>query len=238
MHKRGVAVILSGGLDSTVLAHMAAGQDRPLVLVSIDYGQRHRRELEFARATATRLGVPHRCVGLAPLAALLSGASPTALVGDVPVPEGHYAEKSMRQTVVPNRNMILLAVAAGIAIADGCDAVAYGAHAGDHAIYPDCRPEFAEAMARALRLAHYEPIMLERPFVEMSKADIVRLGASLGVPFEQTWSCYVGGEVHCGNCGTCTERREAFRLAGVADPTVYATSALPLDDLLARAPKG
>jgi 7-cyano-7-deazaguanine synthase len=128
----------------------------------------------------------------------------------------------MRVTVVPNRNMILLAVAIGHAIASGADAVAYGAHAGDHAVYPDCRPAFAEAMAEAAGLCHYDPgVTLLRPFIDRTKADIVRLGAALGVPFALTWSCYEGGVRHCGRCGTCVERREAFTLAGVPDPTEY-----------------
>ena len=127
----------------------------------------------------------------------------------------------MKSTVVPNRNMIMLSLAAARAIAVGADGVAYAAHSGDHAIYPDCRPEFADAVAAALRICHYTPIELERPFVDMTKADIVRLGAELGVDFSKTWSCYKGGEKHCGKCGTCVERREAFRLAGVPDPTEY-----------------
>ena len=137
------------------------------------------------------------------------------------VPEGGYREENMKSTVVPNRNMIMISVAAARAIAIGAGSVAYAAHSGDHAIYPDCRPEFADALAGALRLCHYFPIGLERPFVGMTKADIVRLGADLGVDFSKTWSCYKGGERHCGKCGTCAERKEAFRLAGIPDPTEY-----------------
>jgi 7-cyano-7-deazaguanine synthase len=142
----------------------------------------------------------------------------------VPVPEGHYEEESMKQTVVPNRNMILLALAGAWAISTKSDAIAYAAHSGDHAIYPDCRPEFTEAMSDALRLCDWHEVKLMRPFLyptPMSKADIVKLGTSLGVPFELTWSCYKGGEKHCGKCGTCVERVEAFQLAGVEDPTEY-----------------
>ncbi|MFM9146691.1 MAG: 7-cyano-7-deazaguanine synthase, partial [Verrucomicrobiota bacterium] len=140
----------------------------------------------------------------------------------VKVPEGHYEEESMKATVVPNRNMLLISVATAWAVSLRAESVAYGAHGGDHAIYPDCRPEFAEALDRAVRLADWHEVRLERPFVKMDKAAIVRRGAELDVPFSLTWSCYVGGERHCGKCGTCVERKEAFRLARVTDPTDYA----------------
>lgn len=127
----------------------------------------------------------------------------------------------MKLTVVPNRNMILLALAGAWAVSTKSEAIAYAAHAGDHAIYPDCRPEFAEAMQGALLLCDWHPVRIARPFLAMSKADLVKLGAELGVPFALTWSCYKGGDKHCGKCGTCVERREAFELAGVPDPTKY-----------------
>lgn len=218
--KKPVVVIHSGGLDSTVLLYAlrAAGED--VRALSIDYGQRHARELAAAQAICAGAGVPHRVADLSGLGILLAGSSLTS--PEVAVPEGHYTAESMKATVVPNRNMILISVAAGYAISLGADRVAYGAHGGDHAIYPDCREEFAQALDAALALADWHPVQLERPFVELTKADLVRKGAALGVPFAQTWSCYVGGEHHCGRCGTCVERREAFALAGVADPTVYA----------------
>ena len=140
------------------------------------------------------------------------------------MPEGHYAEESMKQTVVPNRNMVLLSLATAWAVATKSEAVAYAAHMGDHAIYPDCRPEFAEAMSDAMRLCDWHSIKMLRPFlypVPMDKTAIVKLGTGLKVPFELTWSCYVGGDKHCGRCGTCRERVESFQLAGVADPTEY-----------------
>jgi 7-cyano-7-deazaguanine synthase len=127
----------------------------------------------------------------------------------------------MKATVVPNRNMILLSLAAGHAISIQYDTVAYAAHAGDHTIYPDCRPAFADAMEQALKLADWESISLFRPFVNWSKADLVKRGNEIGVPFEHTWSCYAGGEKHCGKCGTCVERKEAFELVGLSDPTCY-----------------
>jgi len=138
------------------------------------------------------------------------------------VPAGHYTNETMKLTVVPNRNMIMLSVAIGWAVSGKADAVAYAAHAGDHTIYPDCRPAFIEAIRQAAALCDWHRVELLTPFVGKTKRDIVRLGAELDVPFGQTWSCYVGGEVHCGRCGTCVERREAFKSAGVDDPTVYA----------------
>lgn len=211
--------IFSGGLDSTVLlAHLLEQGDEVLAL-SVDYGQRHRRELTHASEIAARLGVEWRLADLSSIVPLLAGSSQTSL--QVPVPHGHYAEESMKQTVVPNRNLIMLAVAAGWAISRRCHRVAYGAHTGDHTIYPDCRPEFAAAVRQALALADWHPVDLYCPFIGMTKAEIVSLGARLRVDFGATWSCYEGRDVHCGACGTCVERREAFRLAGVPDPTQY-----------------
>ncbi|MGA0133849.1 MAG: 7-cyano-7-deazaguanine synthase QueC [Opitutales bacterium] len=211
-------LIYSGGIDSTVLlAHLRA-EGREVHCLSVDYGQRHRRELEAARALCAHHGVGHRLADLRALAPLFGS---NALTGGVKVPEGHYEEESMKATVVPNRNMLLISVATAWAVSLRAESVAYGAHGGDHAIYPDCRPEFAEALDRAVRLADWHEVRLERPFVKMDKAAIVRRGAELDVPFGLTWSCYVGGERHCGKCGTCVERKEAFRLAGVADPTDY-----------------
>jgi len=213
-------VTLSGGLDSTVLLYEQHARGTLAGAVSVHYGQRHARELDAARVACRALDVPHDVVNLSDLAAtVFRGSSQTE--ASIAVPHGHYADASMRVTVVPNRNMVLLAVATAAAITRGASAVAYAAHAGDHAVYPDCRPEFADAMAGAMALADYYPIRLLRPFVHISKADIVRLGHSLGVPMEATWSCYEGRDLHCGRCGTCVERREAFAVAGVADLTPY-----------------
>jgi 7-cyano-7-deazaguanine synthase len=188
--------------------------------LSFDYGQRHVKELESARACARRLGVPHRVVDLRDVGAALSGS---ALTDDVAVPDGHYAEETMRITVVPNRNAIMLAVAFGMAAAQKAGAVAAAVHGGDHFIYPDCRPGFVAAFQamQDAALEGYAAVTLWTPYVQGSKADIVRDGARLGVPFAETWSCYKGGARHCGRCGTCVERREAFHLAGAADPTGY-----------------
>ncbi len=210
----------SGGLDSTVLLYRLLAEGGKVAALSVDYGQRHRVELDHAGRIAAAAGVQHEVADVSAVTRFLGGSSQTD--SKVEVPLGHYTAESMKQTVVPNRNMIMLAVAAGWAVSLKADRVAYAAHAGDHAIYPDCRPEFAAALGEAIRLADWHSVELVFPFVEMSKADIVRLGAELGVPFEQTWSCYQGGEFHCGDCGTCVERREAFKLAGIADPTAYA----------------
>ncbi len=216
-------LVYSGGLDSTVLLYHLRAEGHEARCLSIDYGQRHRRELDAAAGICRELGVEHRIADLAALKPLLAGSS---LTSDIAVPEGHYTDDTMRLTVVPNRNMIMLAVAIGWAVSLKYDGVAYAAHAGDHTIYPDCRPEFAEAMDRVAGLCDWQPIRVVRPFVEKTKSDLVRIGTALGVPFEKTWSCYRGGVYHCGRCGTCVERREAFVAAGVADPTRYEGSAL------------
>lgn len=214
-------VIGSGGLDSVVLAHKIANERRLTRLISFDYGQRHKKELTYARLCAERLGVPFSLIDLSSVGEALYGAS--ALTGGEDVPDGHYAEETMRITVVPNRNAIFLTIAYGIAMATGAQAVATAIHGGDHFIYPDCRPGFAqsfETMQKAA-LEGLAEITLYAPFLHGTKADIVTEGARLGVPFDQTWSCYKGGDIHCGRCGTCVERREAFALAGKDDPTAY-----------------
>lgn len=213
--------VLSGGMDSTVLAYYAHSLYQTIDLVSIDYGQRHRRELEYAARTAAQLDVRHDVVDLSGIRALLTGS---ALTDDqVEVPHGHYAAESMASTVVPNRNATLISVAYMAAVARGADAVLVGVHTGDHFIYPDCRPRFISELDAALATGNESlaEIKLLAPFVHNSKTDICRLGESLGVDWTATWSCYEGGQQHCGRCGTCVERREAFRDAAVADPTTY-----------------
>ena len=212
-------VLFSGGLDSTVLTYHLLHENAELKLLSIDYGQRHQKELSASTQIAVSLGLPHTILKLPMLAELLGGSALTDT--SISLPEGHYAEESMKATVVPNRNMILLSLAAGHAISLQFNTVAYAAHAGDHTIYPDCRPEFAEAMEKALGLADWEDLRLYRPFVDKTKADLVKLGAELGTPLEMTWSCYAGMDKHCGKCGTCVERKEAFELVGLSDPTQY-----------------
>jgi 7-cyano-7-deazaguanine synthase len=214
-------VICSGGLDSVSLAHKIAEEHTLIGLLSFDYGQRHKKELQFAAACAERLGVPHQIIDITEIGRHLTGS---ALTDNVDVPDGHYAEETMKATVVPNRNAIMLAIAFGLAAAQKADAVATAVHGGDHFIYPDCRPGFIDAFQTMQNhaLAGYADVTLYAPYVTISKADIVTDGTKHGTPFEKTWSCYKGGERHCGRCGTCVERREAFHLAGIADPTDYA----------------
>lgn len=221
---RHAVLIASGGMDSTVTAYELAQQGSALTLLSFDYGQRHVKEVEFAALIAERLSATHEIVDLANFGRLLHGSALTDT--SVPVPDGHYTAQSMRATVVPNRNAVMLNIAASVAVAREADAVAFGAHAGDHEIYPDCRPAFFEKVAACIRAGNegfIDPgFQVLAPFLHLTKADIARRGDELAVPFGLTWSCYKGGDVHCGTCGTCVERREAFSLAGLADPTVYA----------------
>lgn len=216
--------IVSGGLDSVTLAYVLRSEGYHLHLLSFDYGQRHSKELEFAALCARRLQAEHTVVDLSGLGALLKGSALTE--EGIEVPEGHYAAPNMAITVVPNRNAIMLAIAYGAAVAEQVDVVAAGFHGGDHFIYPDCRPEFVEAFdameRRAVDGFGKPDLRLYAPFVNIGKHDIVARGARLDVPFHETWSCYKGGERHCGRCGTCVERREAFALARVLDPTEYA----------------
>lgn len=224
-------LVYSGGLDSTVLLHDLLAAGAGVRALTVDYGQRHRREIDAARGLCAARGVEHRVADLRALQGLFGPSSLTdASVG---VPHGHYAEQTMKSTVVPNRNMILLAVAGAWAIATRSDCVAYAAHGGDHAIYPDCRSEFADALDRALGLADWHTLRIHRPYLGLTKGEIVARGARLGVPFAETWSCYEGGALHCGRCGTCVERREAFHLAGIPDPTSYAPAAPSVEELVA-----
>jgi len=216
--------VISGGLDSTTLGYLMRDQGYKLEALSFNYGQRHRKELAFAETVARDLGAPWTLINLeaAGIGRMLRGSALTD--ASFEVPEGHYAAENMRVTIVPNRNAIMLAIACAAAGSSGAEAVALAVHAGDHPIYPDCRPDFIhsfEAMER-IAMEGTAQISILAPFSSHSKADIVQLGDKLGVPFANTWSCYKGGEIHCGACGTCYERREAFQLAGVKDPTEYA----------------
>jgi len=215
----GVVVLLSGGMDSsTLLATAAALHDRVYAL-SVDYNQRHKRELEFAKKIAHHYGVSHEILDITNINSLISGSSLTS--ADISVPHGHYADETMKRTVVPNRNMILLSIATGMAISNGINMVAYAAHAGDHAIYPDCRPDFVMAMTDVLTKCSYEPVGLWAPFLYLDKAQILQSGLRWKVPYELTWTCYEGREKACGKCGACVERLEAFELNGVEDPLEY-----------------
>lgn len=211
-------VIVSGGMDSVTLLHHLHSKGEAVIGLSIDYGQRHRKELTFAKEQCDIIGVEHVLADASGWGKIIPSSS---LTGDILVPEGHYAEESMKQTVVPNRNMLLLSFAVSLAVSRGAGKVAYGAHSGDHAIYPDCREDFYKAMASAIALCDYGPPKLIAPFVTLSKADIVKIGLTLGVDYSKTWTCYKGEEVACGKCGTCVERLEAFALNGAYDPLPY-----------------
>lgn len=220
--------ILSGGLDSSTLLHYThqAFPEYELHAVSFDYGQRHKKELEFAKYQAKLLNATHKIVDLTSITDLLS-LSGSSLVSSNEVPEGHYGEASMAQTVVPNRNMIMLSIAGGYAVAIHARLLCTGVHAGDHFIYPDCRPEFLSAFDSALYKGNVGFIRAsfetQAPFMYRSKNEIAALAVQMGVPIEMTWSCYKGGDLHCGRCGTCVERLEAIAsVKDFEDPTSYA----------------
>lgn len=215
-------VLVSGGMDSVVALYKARAERDVVACLSFHYGAKHNdREIPFAEWHAARLGIPHLTI---PLGFIGDHFASALLKSGGEIPAGHYEEQSMRQTVVPFRNGIMLAIAAGFAESKGADSLVIAAHSGDHAIYPDCREEFMSSLGEAIRLGTYAEIELLRPFIAMTKAEIAAEGGRLGVDFSMTWSCYVGGDVHCGACGTCVERREAFLLAGLPDPTSYLTA--------------
>lgn len=213
-----VVVIYSGGMDSFTLLHLARARGKTVHALSFNYGQRHLRELDYARAVCDEFGIDHRVVDITAIQQLLQGSS---LTGDAPVPEGHYADETMKSTVVPNRNMILLSLAVGQAVSIGASEVWYGAHGGDHAIYPDCRPAFVEQMDKVCQIANYEPVRIIAPFLHEDKGEILRQGLALGLDYSRTWTCYNGREQACGRCGSCVERLQAFAAQGVSDPIPY-----------------
>lgn len=214
-----VVVLCSGGMDSVAALYWARERESVVAAVSFDYDSKHNhREIPFAAEHARRLGVAHEVIYLPFVGRLFQS---TLLQGGGLVPEGHYEAANMKQTVVPFRNAIMLSIAAGFAESRGAEGLVIAAHGGDHAIYPDCREEFMRAMDEAMRLGTYAHVRLVRPFIALSKAQIAKEGARLGVDFGRTWSCYKGGALHCGRCGTCVERREAFIDAGLPDPTKY-----------------
>lgn len=221
-----IVTLMSGGLDSAVLVAQQLADGHAVVPFAVDYGQRHRVELhaaqkvrdEYARRWPNAVG-PLMLADLTSITRLFNTSSQTN--DSIPVPEGHYQAESMKVTVVPNRNMMMLSVAIAHAVSAKADAVALAVHGGDHAIYPDCRPSFIQRMSMAALLCDWHPVVLLAPFLGRTKVGIVQLGQELNVPFATTWSCYNGRALQCGRCGTCTERREAFQLAGINDPTSY-----------------
>ena len=217
MTQKDSVIIYSGGLDSTTLFYEE--RERVALAVTFDYGSNHAaREMACARLHCARLGIEHVVIDLA---FFKQHFSSSLLNGADAIPDGDYADSNMRSTVVPFRNGIMLSIACGLAESRGLKRVLIANHGGDHAIYPDCRPQFVAAMDAAMQAGTYDGVQLVAPYTDISKADIVRRGVQLGIDYGETYSCYKGGEHHCGTCGTCTERREAFLEAGIPDPTMY-----------------
>lgn len=210
-------IIVSGGMDSITMLHEFK-KDIALA-ITFDYGSNHaEKEIEFAKMHCKELGIEHIII---PLSFIHDYFKSSLLEGAGAIPEGHYEADNMKSTVVPFRNGIMLAIACGLAESRGLHKVMIANHNGDHAIYPDCRGTFISAMSEAMAYGTYEHIRIEAPYTGISKTDIARRGSMLGVDYSKTWSCYKGGEKHCGKCGTCVERKEAFREAGLEDPTDY-----------------
>jgi 7-cyano-7-deazaguanine synthase len=223
--KRKVVVLVSGGMDSVSALYEARHSQDVVAAVSFEYGSKHNhKEIPFAAWHCQELNIPHRTIRLDFVGELFKS---DLLQSGGAIPDGHYEEQSMKQTVVPFRNGIMLSIAGGYAESIEANGLVIAAHSGDHAIYPDCRENFMKSMTDAIRLGTYAAVEILRPFICNTKAEIAKRGHELGVDFSKTWSCYKGGALHCGTCGTCVERREAFQLAGLADPTVY-ESAAPL----------
>lgn len=213
-----VVVIYSGGMDSFTVLHRALRDGYEVYPLSFNYGQRHARELLVAEEICTSLSLSHKVVDIRAINSLLAGSS---LTDDIDIPEGHYAADNMKSTVVPNRNMILLSLAIGYAVSIGARKVMYGAHSGDHTIYPDCRPEFVEKMNDVAQIANFESVQVVSPYLYKNKIDILADGLRMGLDYSKTWTCYNGRELSCGKCGSCQERLEAFQLNGVKDPLDY-----------------
>lgn len=213
-----ITLILSGGMDSTTLLYKALKETDDVEVLSFDYNQRHKKELEYAKKLVKRFNLKHKIIDITSIKQLLEGSSLTD--DNMQVPEGHYAEDNMKQTVVPNRNAIMLSIAYAYAISNKSNILYYGAHSGDHFVYPDCRIEFVKAIDLAFYLGNvgFGNVNILAPFSNFTKAEIVKLGLELKTPFEDTWSCYKGNDRPCLKCGTCTERTEAFHLNNIEDP--------------------
>ena len=225
--KADCTLILSGGVDSTTLLYQLLAEGKHPLLVTFDYGQKHEIEVVRAQAIAKDLMLEHITVDARKV---FEGMESALLVGGANIPEGNYSHENMKATVVPNRNMILLSIAAGISISNEIYSLYYGAHAGDHAIYSDCRPAFITAMDGALLECCEHGVELLTPFQFKNKIEIVKLGLSLGVPYEKTWTCYNGRAKACGVCGSCVERIEAFKSNDSVDPLEYETDPFPVPE--------
>ena len=213
-----IVVIFSGGMDSYTLLNRVLKNDFQVSAVTFNYGQRHAKEIEYAISACIELNVPHKVIDITTISELLQGSS---LTSNIDIPEGHYADETMRSTIVPNRNMILLSLAVGYAVSIGARKVFYGAHSGDHAIYPDCRPEFVEKMNNVCAIANYEPVEVVTPYLNYDKGEIVKDGLLMRLDYTKTWSCYNGKDMACGKCGACFERIEAFGCNNMSDPSGY-----------------
>jgi len=213
-----VVVIYSGGMDSFTVLNRALKDGKEVYALSFDYGQRHVKELECASSVCVSLNVSHKVIDISAINQLLAGSS---LTDDIEIPEGHYEAENMKSTIVPNRNMILLSLAVGYAVSVGASQVYYGAHSGDHAIYPDCRPEFVQKMNDVCQIANYESVEIFSPYLSVNKTAILADGLSMGLDYSNTWTCYNGREKACGKCGACQERIEAFTDNEIIDPIEY-----------------
>jgi 7-cyano-7-deazaguanine synthase len=213
-----VVVIYSGGMDSFTVLNRALRDGKEVYALSFDYGQRHVKELEYASKVCKSLNVPHKVIDISAINQLLAGSS---LTDNIDIPEGHYEAENMKSTIVPNRNMILLSLAVGYAVSVEASQVYYGAHSGDHAIYPDCRPEFVMKMNDVCQIANYEPVEIFSPYLNVDKIAILADGIKMGLDYSTTWTCYNGREKACGKCGACQERLEAFTENGQTDPVEY-----------------
>ncbi len=210
-------IVVSGGMDSVTMLHEY--RDEIGLAITFDYGStQNAREREYAVLHCKRLGISHLVI---PLEFMHKYFKSSLLGSAEDIPEGDYDDANMKSTVVPFRNGIMLAIACGIAESNGLKRVMIANHGGDHAIYPDCRPEFVDAMSAAMRNGTYEHVEVYAPYTNLTKAEIARHGAALGLDYSETYSCYKGGEKHCGKCGTCRERRQALEEAGIPDPTEY-----------------
>lgn len=210
-------IVVSGGMDSITLLHEY--KDRIALALTFDYGSNHaKKEIPFAKLHCERLGIKHIVIELGFMSQYFKSS---LLEGDDAIPEGNYADENMKSTVVPFRNGIMLSIACGLAESNGLTTVMIANHGGDHAIYPDCRPGFINAMSEAMQNGTYENIKIEAPYTNITKTDIAKHGKAMGLDYSETWSCYRGGEKHCGKCGTCVERMEALREAGIEDNTNY-----------------
>lgn len=213
-----VVVIYSGGMDSFTVLNRALKDGKKVYALSFDYGQRHVKELECAASVCKSLKIDHKIIDISSINQLLAGSS---LTDDIEIPEGHYESENMKSTVVPNRNMILLSLAVGYAVSVGAAQVYYGAHSGDHAIYPDCRPEFVQKMNEVCQIANYESVEIFSPYLAVNKAAILANGLDMGLDYSDTWTCYNGRTKACGKCGSCQERLEAFSENKMVDPISY-----------------